>query len=163
MPLAENAPVRVPLPRPADPVGDNAMDEGVVIDRKRLVAWAEVEDAAAAAPEGAAAAEHLAAAVAVVLLRRSKVDAVVCGNDVMAIGVPDAATRVFGRRARRSGRDWPGRHRHAVWECHDLTTLAPDHVRFIETIVGLIERDRAEEGEPSVATLDCTVRWGSTC
>jgi len=101
---------------------------------------------------------------AVVLLRRSKVDAVVCGNDVMAIGVKDAATRVLGKRVPDElaiiGQDGIAM---AAWESHDLTTMALDQSAFIDNIVGLIERDLAEEPEPKTVVLDYKVRWGSTC
>ena len=101
---------------------------------------------------------------AVVMLRRSHVDAVVCGNDVMAIGLRDAATRVLGRRVPEDlaiiGQDGISM---AAWESHDLTTLALDHAAFVEAIIELIERDREDEPAPATLTLDCSVRWGSTC
>lgn len=101
---------------------------------------------------------------AVVLLRRSKVDAVVCGNDVMAFGVRDAAVRVLGKRVPEElaiiGQDGIAM---AAWESHDLTTMALDHVAFIDQIVGLIERDMADEPEPKTVILDYRVRWGSSC
>ena len=101
---------------------------------------------------------------AVVLLRRSKVDTVICGNDVMAIGVRDAATRVLGKRVPEDvaiiGQDGIAM---AAWESHDLTTMALDHTVFIDQIVSLIERDLADEPEPKTVVLDYKVRWGSTC
>lgn len=101
---------------------------------------------------------------AIILLRRSKVDAVVCGNDVMAIGVRDAATRVLGMKIPNElaivGQDGIAM---AAWECHDLTTLALDQVAFIDTIANLIERDRENKSNPAVTTVQCTVRWGATC
>ncbi|AHK47258.1 putative transcriptional regulator PurR (plasmid) [Ensifer adhaerens OV14] len=101
---------------------------------------------------------------AVVLLRRSKVDAVVCGNDVMAIGVRDAATRVLGKRVPEDiaiiGQDGIAM---ASWECHDLTTMALDGTTFIDHVVRLIERDQADEVQPETVVLHLKVRWGSTC
>jgi len=101
---------------------------------------------------------------AVVLLRRSKVDALVCGNDVMAIGVRDAATRVLGKRVPEDvaiiGQDGIAM---AAWECHDITTMALDSVEFIDQVIRLIERDQADEVEPEAVVLEVRPRWGSSC
>lgn len=100
----------------------------------------------------------------VMLLRRSKVDAVVCGNDVMAIGARDAAVGVLGRHVPDDlaiiGQDGIDM---AAWECHDLTTVAIDQEAFIDTIVDLIESDLADERKGASVTLEYHVRWGSTC
>jgi DNA-binding LacI/PurR family transcriptional regulator len=100
----------------------------------------------------------------VVMLRRSKVDAVVCGNDIMAIGVRDAASHLLGRNVPGDlaviGQDGISM---AAWECHNLTTLATDQVAYIDAIVKMIEAERAEDHKTSVATIECKVRWGSTC
>ena len=100
---------------------------------------------------------------AVVLLRRSKVDVVVCGNDVMAFGVCDAATHVLGKRVPEDiaviGQDGIAM---AAWESHNLTTLALDHTAFIDSIVDLIARDPAEQVATTIIH-DCTVRWGASC
>jgi DNA-binding LacI/PurR family transcriptional regulator len=92
------------------------------------------------------------------------VDAVICGNDVMAIGMRDAATRVLGRRVPEDlaivGQDGIAM---VAWESHDLTTLALDLHAFIATILRLIELQRSDGNEPSTATLTYTVRWGATC
>ena len=97
------------------------------------------------------------------LLRRSKVDAMVCGNDVMAIGARDAAVRLLGRQVPSDlaivGQDGIAM---AGWECHDLTTLALDQVVFIDAIVELIERHEAGDGAASTTVIKCTARWGST-
>jgi DNA-binding LacI/PurR family transcriptional regulator len=100
---------------------------------------------------------------AVVLLRRSRVDALICGNDVMAIGVRDAATRLLGKRVPEDlaivGQDGITM---AAWECHDLTTMALDSTAFIDQIVRLIERDRTEDAERETVVLDLKIRWGAT-
>jgi DNA-binding LacI/PurR family transcriptional regulator len=100
---------------------------------------------------------------AVLLLRRSKLDALVCGNDVMAIGARDAARHVLGRDVPRDlaviGQDGIAM---AAWECHDLTTLAMDHVAFVDAIVQLIERDDASLATARTIVINCTVRWGAT-
>jgi DNA-binding LacI/PurR family transcriptional regulator len=97
------------------------------------------------------------------LLRRSKVDALVCGNDVMAIGARDAAIRLLDRRVPgdlaivgQDGIEMAG------WECHDLTTLALDPVAFIDTIMQLIESQETGDGSAFTTVIKCTVRWGST-
>jgi DNA-binding LacI/PurR family transcriptional regulator len=97
------------------------------------------------------------------LLRRSKVDALVCGNDVMAIGARDAAIRLLDRRVPGDlaivGQDGIEMAR---WECHDLTTLALDHVAFIDAIVQLVEKRETGDGAASTTVIKCTARWGST-
>lgn len=97
------------------------------------------------------------------LLRRSKVDALVCGNDVMAIGARDAAVRLLDRRVPGDlvivGQDGVAM---AGWECHDLTTLALDRVAFIDAIVQLIERHEAGSGVAPTVVIKCRARWGST-
>ena len=97
------------------------------------------------------------------LLRRSRVDALVCGNDVMAIGARDAAVRLLGRQVPGDlaivGQDGIAM---TGWECHDLTTLALDQVVFIDAIVELIERHEAGDGAASTTVIKCTARWGST-
>ena len=100
---------------------------------------------------------------AVLLLRRSKVDAIICGNDVMAIGASDAARRVLGRNVPEDiaivGQDGIAM---AAWECNDLTTLSLDHIAYIEAIVQLIEKDETDPGVARTILLNCSVRWGST-
>ena len=96
-------------------------------------------------------------------LRRSKVDGLVCGNDVMAIGARDAAVRLLGRQVPGDlaivGQDGIAM---AGWECHDLTTLVLDQVAFIDAIVGLIEPHETSNGAASTTVVTYTVRWGST-
>jgi DNA-binding LacI/PurR family transcriptional regulator len=97
------------------------------------------------------------------LIHRSKCDAIICGNDVMAIGARDAARSVLGLEAPKDvaivGQDGIAL---ANWDCNDLTTLCQDHVAFIDAVVDLIERQDTEpDGQHSIK-LTCTVRWGST-
>ena len=97
------------------------------------------------------------------LLRRSKVDALVCGNDVMAIGARDAAVRLLGRQVPGDlaivGQDGIAM---AGWECHDLTTLALDQAAFIDAVVELIERQETGNETVSTAVIKGRARWGST-
>jgi DNA-binding LacI/PurR family transcriptional regulator len=97
------------------------------------------------------------------LLRRTKVDALVCGNDVMAIGARDAAVRLLGRKVPENlaivGQDGIAM---AGWECHDLTTLALDQAAFIAAIVELIERQDIENDPAPTTVMKCSARWGAT-
>ena len=94
------------------------------------------------------------------LLRRSKVDALVCGNDVMAIGARDAAIRLLNRHVPGDlaivGQDGITM---ASWECHDLTSLAMDQVALIDAIVQLIERRETGDGAAPTIVIKCTARW----
>ena len=97
------------------------------------------------------------------LLRRTKIDALICGNDVMAMGALDAAMRLLGRQVPGDlaivGQDGIAM---AAWECHDLTTLALDQAAFIDAIVDLIERQETDNIVTSTTVMECTPRWGST-
>jgi DNA-binding LacI/PurR family transcriptional regulator len=97
------------------------------------------------------------------LLRRKTIDALVCGNDVMAIGARDAAVRLLGRQVPDDlaivGQDGIAM---AAWECNDLTTLALDQAGFIAAIMELIEGQETDDGVPSTTVMKCTARWGST-
>jgi DNA-binding LacI/PurR family transcriptional regulator len=97
------------------------------------------------------------------ILHRSKVDALVCGNDVMAIGARDAAIRLLNLRVPGDlaivGQDGIAM---AGWGCHDLTTLALDRTALVDAIVQLIERHEADYAAASTIVIKCTVRWGST-
>ena len=100
---------------------------------------------------------------AVPLLARAKADAIICGNDVMAIGARDAARRVLGKSTPGDvaivGQDGIAM---AGWDCHDLTTLSLDHVAFMDAVVELIERQDGETAGPHHISLTCSVRWGAT-
>lgn len=100
---------------------------------------------------------------AVLLLRRNGIDALICGNDVMAIGARDAAVRLLGRRVPKDlaivGQDGISM---VGWDCHDLTTLAQDYDVFTDTIIQLIELDPTEPVTPRRIKLQCFPRWGAT-
>jgi hypothetical protein len=57
MPVAQNAPIGMGLLCPSDSVGNDAMDMGVVVDRKGFVSRSKEENAAAATLERAARSE----------------------------------------------------------------------------------------------------------
>ena len=59
MPVAQNASTGVGLLCPSDSVGNDAVNVGVVVDRKGFVPRSEEEDPAAATVQRAAAAEDL--------------------------------------------------------------------------------------------------------
>jgi DNA-binding LacI/PurR family transcriptional regulator len=100
---------------------------------------------------------------AVLLLHRSKADAIICGNDVMAIGARDAARRVLNRNTPDDlaivGQDGIAM---AAWDCNDLTTLSLDHAAFMDAVVELIDRHDADLKGPHSITLTCKARWGTT-
>jgi DNA-binding LacI/PurR family transcriptional regulator len=97
------------------------------------------------------------------LLSRSKIDALICGNDVMAIGARDAAIRLFKRNVPGDlaivGQDGIAM---AAWECHDLTTLELDQVALIDAILQLIESHETGSGAAPTILVKCRARWGST-
>jgi hypothetical protein len=80
----------------------------------------------------------------------------VCGNDVMAIGARDAAIRLLNRHVRGDlaimGQDGITI---ASWECHDLTSLALDHLAFIDAIVQLIEGHETGHGAAPTIVVKC--------
>jgi len=81
------------------------------------------------------------------LLRRRRVDAVICGNDVMAIGVRDAAERLLGLNVPKNlaivGHDGISM---GTWESHSITTVAFDRVAYFDAIVDFIEREDEAHG-----------------
>ena len=97
------------------------------------------------------------------LLSRSEIDALVCGNDVMAIGARDAAIRLHKRNVPGDlaivGQDGIAM---AAWECHDLTTLELDQVALIDAILQLIETHETGSGAAPTILVKCRARWGST-
>jgi DNA-binding LacI/PurR family transcriptional regulator len=97
------------------------------------------------------------------ILHRSKIDALVCGNDVMAIGARDAATRLLKLQVPGDlaivGQDGIAMAR---WGCHDLTTLALDQAALIDAIDQIIERHETDNGAAPTIVIKCTARWGST-
>jgi DNA-binding LacI/PurR family transcriptional regulator len=97
------------------------------------------------------------------ILHRSKVDALVCGNDVMAIGARDAATRMLKLQVPGDlaivGQDGIEMAR---WGCHDLTTLATDQVALMDAVIQLMETHENDNGAAPTIVLKCTARWGST-
>jgi len=100
---------------------------------------------------------------AVVMLRR-KLDAVICGNDVMAIGFRDAAVGLLGRKVPEDlaviGQDGI---QIAAWASHDLTSLALDQPAYVRAILHLIKEQRAGGDQTPRIVIDCHVRWGATC
>jgi DNA-binding LacI/PurR family transcriptional regulator len=97
------------------------------------------------------------------LLSRSKVDALVCGNDVMAIGARDAAIRLLNRNVPGDlaivGQDGITM---AGWESNDLTTLALDRIALIDAIVQIIEKHETDYAAAPTIVIKCAVRWGAT-
>jgi DNA-binding LacI/PurR family transcriptional regulator len=96
------------------------------------------------------------------LLQRRPVDAVICSNDVMAIGVRDAAERLLRLNVPKDlaivGHDGISM---GAWECHSITTLAFDRVAYFDAIVGIIERENEVRGN-NETVMPCHVRWRSS-
>ncbi|MHA6689709.1 LacI family DNA-binding transcriptional regulator [Devosia sp. A449] len=92
------------------------------------------------------------------LLRRSRPDVIVCANDLMAIGVQDAAASL-GLKVPEDlaivGHDGVAL---ANWDCHSITTIMPPPGAVSAALAEIIERD------PNDAcvhrTISCVVRWG---
>jgi DNA-binding LacI/PurR family transcriptional regulator len=99
---------------------------------------------------------------AVMLLRRQQLDAVICGNDVMAFGVRDAAERLLGLKVPKDlaivGHDGISM---GAWESHSITTVAFNRVAYFDAIVGIIERDDEVRGS-NETVMPCHLRWGSS-
>lgn len=95
---------------------------------------------------------------AALLLRRTKPDAIICANDLMAIGVKDAAT-VLGFAVPADlaivGHDGVAL---ASWESHSITTIAPRPGVVSSALAELI--DRSNDAAPVQRVIDCMVRWG---
>ena len=94
------------------------------------------------------------------LLRRARPDVVVCANDLMAVGVKDAAALI--------GIDVPadlaivGHDGVALanWDSHSITTILPPPSSVSDALAAIIEDDRSTA--PIQRTIACQVRWGRT-
>ena len=95
---------------------------------------------------------------AALLLRRLRPDAIICANDLMAIGVKDAAT-VLGFKVPEElaivGHDGVAL---ASWDGHSITTIAPRPGAVSAALAEIIERPADAPAVQGV--LDCIVRWG---
>lgn len=95
---------------------------------------------------------------AVLLLRRSRPDAIVCANDLMAIGVKDAAALLSIRvpdDLAIVGHDGVAL---AAWDAHSITTIMPPEGSVSVALAEIIERSPGDE--PIQHVVDCVVRWG---
>jgi len=95
---------------------------------------------------------------AVLLLRRTRPDVIVCANDLMAIGVKDAAT-LLGIRVPEDlaivGHDGVAL---ANWEAHSITTIMPPEGQVSDALAEIIDLDPA--APPTQRIITCMVRWG---
>jgi DNA-binding LacI/PurR family transcriptional regulator len=93
----------------------------------------------------------------VLLLRRTRTDTIICGNDLMAIGVQDAATLLKLRVPEdlcivgHDGVDL------ANWESHSITTVMPPIGADGAAIVEMIEA--SPTASPEQRAIACCVRW----
>jgi DNA-binding LacI/PurR family transcriptional regulator len=93
----------------------------------------------------------------VMLLRRARPDVVVCANDLMAIGVKDAAM-LLGLRVPDElsivGHDGVAV---ASWDSHAITTIMPPPGEVSDALIELVARDPA--ATPVQRVIPCIVRW----
>jgi len=94
---------------------------------------------------------------AALFLRRVQPDAVICSNDLMAIGVKDAA-QLLGLRVPEDlvivGHDDVGL---AGWDCHSITSIASLNNERAQSFIDLIEGDPG--APPKQIVLRTSVRW----
>lgn len=97
---------------------------------------------------------------AVLLMRQPICDVVICANDLMAVGVLDAA-RALGlvvpddiAVVGHDGVDLGN------WDCHRLTTITTDRAGVCDAVAEIIEM--GEASPPVQRTFSGRVRWGST-
>ena len=95
---------------------------------------------------------------AVLLLRRGRPDVIVCANDLMAVGVKDAANLLNIRVPEDLaivGHDGVAL---ANWEAHSITTIMPPTGAVSDALAEIIDRDPA--ATPIQRVINCVVRWG---
>ena len=95
---------------------------------------------------------------AVLLLRRGRPDAIVCANDLMAVGVQDAAA-LLGLDVPKDlaivGHDGVALAR---WDSHSITTIMPPPGAVSDALAGIIDLGPAA---PAVQRrINCIVQWG---
>ncbi len=94
---------------------------------------------------------------AALLLPRFQPDVVISANDVMAIGVQDAA-RLLGLRVPEDlalvGHDGVAL---AGWESHSITSIAPPGTAITDALIGMIAR--GADAPPSQVVVPAEVRW----
>lgn len=95
---------------------------------------------------------------AALMLRRMRPDVLVCANDLMAIGVKDAAA-LLGINVPEDlaivGHDGVAV---AGWDSHSITTIMPPPGEVSAALADIIERGPSEP--PVQRVFKCVVRWG---
>lgn len=97
---------------------------------------------------------------AVLLLRQTGADAVICANDLMAIGAKDAAHLLniaVPERLAIVGHDGVAL---ATWDAHAITTIMPPRGAVSDIIARAIAQPDGAEVTQEV--VPCEVRWGRT-
>ncbi len=93
----------------------------------------------------------------ILLLRRRRPDVIICANDLMAVGVKDAAT-LLGLRVPEDlaivGHDGVAL---ANWDAHSITTIMPPLGAVGDALIEII--DRAPTDPPLQRVVPCVVRW----
>ncbi|MEO5806318.1 LacI family DNA-binding transcriptional regulator [Devosia sp.] len=94
----------------------------------------------------------------VLMLRRVRPDVVICANDLMAIGVKDAAA-LLGLRVPEDlaivGHDGVAL---ANWDSHSLTTIMPPRSAVSDALAEIIEL--SPTSDPVRRVIACEIRWG---
>lgn len=95
---------------------------------------------------------------AALVLRRTRPDAVICANDLMAIGVKDAAAALgftVPTDLAIVGHDGVAL---ASWDSHAITTIAPRPGVVSAALADII--DQPDDAPPVQRVIECMVRWG---
>ena len=95
---------------------------------------------------------------AVLLLRRVHPDVIVCANDLMAVGVKDAAALLNIRVPEDLaivGHDGVAL---ASWDSHSITTIMPPDGLVSDALAEIIDLDPA--APPTQRVVACVVQWG---
>ena len=95
---------------------------------------------------------------AALLLRRSRPDVIVCANDLMAVGVRDAAALLgidVPAELAVVGHDGVAL---ASWDAHSITTIAPPPGAVSAALAEIIDLDPT--APPVQHVIACVVRWG---
>ncbi|HTM79353.1 MAG TPA: LacI family DNA-binding transcriptional regulator [Devosia sp.] len=95
---------------------------------------------------------------AILFLRHMRPDVIVCANDLMAVGVRDAAVRLgikVPEELAIVGHDGVELSR---WDCNSITTIMPPSGAVSDALIEVIAQ--SPTAPPLQRTIICEVRWG---